>query len=544
MKHRHLHIFITLLLFIGLGNLALAQTFTVGDLNYSLNYDATAAELTGHVNGSAATGQLVIPDEVEYNGTMYPVETIGLDAFNGCIGLTGTLVIPNSVKSIAAQAFMDCPGFTDLTLGNSVRVIGMSAFDGCSNLTGALILPPSLASLGNWAFFECSGFDELWIQSLVTDISMGCFMYCTGLTQAYIGGSIETIEEDAFYGCSALEELTIGPSVTEIGNGAFANCININDFDIKAANPPTIEGDSFFNVPPITVSVPYASAPAYSSSSWSESFTFHEMEYLWYDKLEYWVNGLSELQVCGHVDQEYAQGSITIPAVVNHQGVEYPVTIINSFAFYEDNLLDGELVLGENLKEIRASAFKYCNFSNSKLVIPNSVEEIGMNAFKNMGSLGDTLVLGTGIMSVGEEAFDGTGIHVVKILKEDAVPNVNYDAFNYNSTAIVPCGKLDMYLAAGDGWNRYFDETIEDCVAVETVEENLSSIYPNPTHGILKIEAENLRSVSIFNALGQQVFNSEASGDSFEYRFNDATGMYLIRVETSKGVETKRVIVM
>ena len=544
MKHRHLRIFITLLLFIGLGNLALAQTFTVGDLNYSLNYDATAAELTGHVNGSAATGQLVIPDEVEYNGTMYPVETICLDAFNGCSGLTGTLVIPNSVKSIAAQAFMDCPGFTDLTLGNSVRVIGMSAFDGCSNLTGALILPPSLASLGNWAFFECSGFDELWIQSLVTDISMGCFMYCTGLTQAYIGGSIETIEEDAFYGCSALEELSIGPSVTEIGNHAFGHCININDFDIKAANPPTIESNSFWGVPPITVRVPYASAPAYSSSSWSEYFTFHEMEYFWYDKLEYWVNGLSELQVCGHVDQEYAQGSITIPAVVNHQGVEYSVTIINSFAFYEDNLLDGELVLGENLKEIRASAFKYCNFSNSKLVIPNSVEEIGMNAFKNMGSLGDTLVLGTGIMSVGEEAFDGTGIHVVKILKEDAVPNVYYDAFNYNSTAIVPCGKLDMYLAAGDGWNRYFDETIEDCVAVETVEENLSSIYPNPTHGILKIEAENIKNIEIYNSIGQKVFETETSGDSFEYNFNGASGMYLVRVETAKGVATQKVTVL
>ena len=61
---------------------------------------------------------------------------------------------------------------------------------------------------------------------------------------------------------------------------------------------------------------------------------------------------------------------------------------------------------------------------------------------------------------------------------------------------------------------------------------------------MVKIEAENMRNISIFNAMGQQIFNGKVSGGSFDYNFNGATGMYLIKVETEKGVETKRVVVI
>ena len=69
------------------------------------------------------------------------------------------------------------------------------------------------------------------------------------------------------------------------------------------------------------------------------------------------------------------------------------------------------------------------------------------------------------------------------------------------------------------------------------------TIYPNPTSGILHIKAEDLRSISVSNALGQQVYNSPADGNEIEFNLgNHESGVFLIRIETASGTATKRVV--
>jgi hypothetical protein len=71
------------------------------------------------------------------------------------------------------------------------------------------------------------------------------------------------------------------------------------------------------------------------------------------------------------------------------------------------------------------------------------------------------------------------------------------------------------------------------------------SVYPNPTTGVVRIEAENIQNISIFDIRGAKVFESPASGKAFEYDFRQQkAGTYFIKVETAKGVETKRVMVL
>ena len=53
------------------------------------------------------TGNVVIPESVSYNGTTYPVTSIGNNAFYNCNGLT-SVNIPNSVTSIGSGAFYGC----------------------------------------------------------------------------------------------------------------------------------------------------------------------------------------------------------------------------------------------------------------------------------------------------------------------------------------------------------------------------------------------------------------------------------------------------
>ena len=53
-----------------------------------------------------------------------------------------------------------------------------------------------------------------------------------------------------------------------------------------------------------------------------------------------------------------------------------------------------------------------------------------------------------------------------------------------------------------------------------------------------------MKNINIFNMLGERVFEGSAYGDTFEYDFShQSAGVYLIKVETMKGIETMRVTV-
>ncbi|MBQ5424816.1 MAG: leucine-rich repeat protein, partial [Bacteroidales bacterium] len=68
------------------------------------------------------TGDLEIPESVEYNGVTYSVTCIYAYAFHSCSGLT-SVTIPNSVTVIYDHTFWGCSELTSLSIGNSVAEI-------------------------------------------------------------------------------------------------------------------------------------------------------------------------------------------------------------------------------------------------------------------------------------------------------------------------------------------------------------------------------------------------------------------------------------
>jgi hypothetical protein len=96
------------------------------------------------------------------------ITTIGINAFYGCKGLTGTLTIPNSVTTIGNQAFANCKGLTgSLTIPNSVTTIGDGAFQSCNKLNGIATIGSGITTIGYSGFYPIPLVTEWHILSLV-----------------------------------------------------------------------------------------------------------------------------------------------------------------------------------------------------------------------------------------------------------------------------------------------------------------------------------------------------------------------------------------
>mgnify|MGYP004608214293 CR=1 FL=1 len=106
------------------GIVAVAQSVTVDNIVYELQYDGTAKLK----NGKLATGNVVIPVEVEYEGKKYPVVAIGYEAFMKNTAIT-SVNIPTSVIKISDSAFYGCINLVSITGGaETMDNIGTNAF--------------------------------------------------------------------------------------------------------------------------------------------------------------------------------------------------------------------------------------------------------------------------------------------------------------------------------------------------------------------------------------------------------------------------------
>ena len=91
--------------------------------------------------------------------------------------------------------------------------------------------------------------------------------------------------------------------------------------------------------------------------------------------------------------------------------------------------------------------------------------------------------------------------------------------------------------------SEYWDVMIN----ITDVEENTASIivYPNPTNGLLNINASGLQHITISNLMGQIVYNQNVDADSITIDMNQyGNGVYMVRIETANGTSLQKVNVM
>ena len=407
----------------------------------------------------AITGDLVIPNSVEYNGNTYIVDSINFSTFSGCNDLL-SVIIPNTVRSIAYRTFAGCKSLHSVSIPNSVTDIGASAFYGCTALTD-INIPGSVVSIGASAFENCYGLCYLNIPPSVTSIGEAAFTeiknviyngeavgspwgahtvngyveeslvfydaskeYITGCCTSVEGSiiipsSVRRIGKGSFSYCNGLTVVTIPDSVTLIDTLAFFKCIGLRTVNFDAISC-TMRQDGDF----------------YSAFKGCDSLTTV-------------VIGNSVRMIPDYAFR--ACGNLSNVTIGNS------VETIGRDAFAGCGFCS--LVIPNSVTTIKTAAFLSCRNLES-INIPNSVTEIYSEAFTNCYSA-TKLVLGRNVTTIGYEAFEGC-VGLLEIRSNATIPpSLGNNAFKNVAPGIpiyVPCERIPLY---SYNWS-YFSNFIEN----------------------------------------------------------------------------------
>lgn len=132
-------------------------------------------------------------------------------------GTSKTPVIPDSVKTIGAEAFRGAD-ITGVTIPSGVQEIGSFAFYDCEALT-AVDIPGSVSLIGDSAFSGCTALKSLTLHEGLQTLGESAFRNCEALTSVVLPEGLTECMDCVFYDCEALTQITFPNSLTRITLG-------------------------------------------------------------------------------------------------------------------------------------------------------------------------------------------------------------------------------------------------------------------------------------------------------------------------------------
>ena len=477
--------------------------------------------------------------------------SIGDEAFSGCTGLTTINFFKNTI--IGNHAFSGCTGLTTVTLSSS---IGKYAFSGCTGLASINFSNPNPnypyggISIGECAFSGCIGISSVTIPDYIASIGDYVFQNCSGLKEINFKANCTMDASNAWYGCSdislnidsvtiierlywnncdALSSISIGNTVITINEGAFASCHNLTTL-IIGKSVKSIGKEAFAYNPRLNM-VYYnvekdLEAPAPYSANDNGNTAFYNCP------------NLTTIHIGPDVQEigsNIFKGCNTVHFVV---ALGPTPAVLDAGAF--SDIVDNSVLMVSCGKRVTYySVWNMFPFNNIIEDCNQYTVSVGVNG------------TGGNVTSSATNAQMGQTI-IITITPNPGMTLSSISVVNANDpTQIIPITPMGKSASNYSFVMPPFEVVVMATftTANTSVEENTvvsvpASVYPNPTTGMVKVEAEDLKHISINNMLGQQIYNGKVSGNEFEYNFNKhGAGLYLIRIETSSGVAVKKVSV-
>ena len=240
------------------------------------------------------------------------------------------------------------------------------------------------------------------------------------------------------------------------------------------------------------------------------------------DGIEYTVD--TDGQTATVTNAGYNITEAHVPAIVNINGMDYPVTAIGDYAFAWHSALES-IALSEGMETIGGMAFYSC-YSLASIDLPEGLQSIGESAFNACTAL-RSVTLPEGTQSIGNMVFaycaslagivlpstmqyiDATAFAdcpLKEVYSHAAVPpTVSNGLFDEEIYAVatlhVPSNAVEAYQAA-EGWKQFLN-IVGDLppVSIEDVATDASlAIYAN---GILTTESP--AAITVYAQSGAQV---------------------------------------
>ncbi|MBQ4071871.1 MAG: leucine-rich repeat protein [Clostridia bacterium] len=415
----------------------------------------------------------------------------------------GKLEIPTGTVTVAAGAFVDCSGITEVALPNTVTLVGECAFYGTASLSKVTFGGESFVNLviGKYAFRDCSNLSVLELEpgSRVSVISEGSFMNCTSLSALTVPATATAIQANAFSGCTGLESISFEASTQELafGENAFYNCTALASVTLPA-NVSAIPG-IFNGCSSLTSVTVHEDNPYFMSDEEGVVFNKEKTEIVFFphgksgdytlpDTVTSIANGvfkgvsLDSITINNAItsigDEAFRDSSIYEYIFVGDENTE-SLTIGNS-AF--EGASGDELTLPAHTKYIGEAAFARSDFYYG-IVLNNGVETLGAYAFYDMefGSWSaDPVIIPPSVKTIGDYCFaEGEYDYVdVEINAEGSVLEyIGKHAFDGNSSfysftipatvkviddyAFYNCYYLGYYPSYYGGFSFAADSTLE-----------------------------------------------------------------------------------
>ena len=452
-----------------------------------VTYDEAAAVTS---IGSLFNGaEIASFDELQY---FTHLTTIPAEAFANST-LT-SVVLPNSVVTIGANAFAFCNKLKTFNVPASVKTIGNGVLKSCAALT-AITVDEANANY-------TTGIGALFTKDHSTLLQFPAY---SSYTNIMIPDGVKTIAPEAFLGASRLKTVSIYKSVQTIGEKAFANS-SINKVMVYWTTPLTVPANTFegVDVANATLNVPVGTESLYSAANvWKdfgtvEAFTDEYSDMIFADaKVE---------AICVSKWDTNGDGKM------NGAEVKAVTDLGNAFTGNTEITSFEELKYFTGLTEIAANAFKGCT-ELGKVVLPSSIKTIGESAFEGCDKM--TTELNIALVSIGKKAFYGCNAITYFYLRNNVAfvgegafahcasltrfivqsGNTNYKAvtdilFNADNTVVIayPAGKK-----AGD----------------MNANEIIKEIYPYAFSGVSKMTSFNFNQITTIG----------------DFAFEDCTGL-------------------
>ncbi len=145
----------------------------------------------------------------------------------------GDAIIPFTFES-AIPYYINKEDIVSLEVPEGVKVIGENAFMNCSQLK-TVTLPSSLTDISDNAFYGCIALKNITIPTNVVNIAKNAFFGCILLETTNFSIATKSIADEAFYGNITMESLTIPTSVNSLGTKAFEKCLDLKNVLVSDA---------------------------------------------------------------------------------------------------------------------------------------------------------------------------------------------------------------------------------------------------------------------------------------------------------------------